>query len=176
VSTAEARDETAQIPTDATSAIHVTKYNGSYHRRIPVERLSHDPPLHCVRFDAGARVTVTPDPDEDPEPFLTTWGAEVLLFEDRWYNVERGARDGRTLYYVNIASPVRFDGHDYHYVDLDLDIWWWTDERPKVLDEDEFLDHSRAMSYPADVIQRARAAVDEALGLIEARAFPFGER
>jgi hypothetical protein len=29
------------------------------------------------------------------------------------------------------------------------------------------------MRYPADVIERARAAVDEVLGLIGERAFPF---
>jgi protein associated with RNAse G/E len=159
----------------AKSVIHVTKYDGSYHRRIPVEVVSHQPPLHVVRFEVGASVARTPDPADDPEPFITTWSANVYLFEDRWYDVERGDYEGRTLYYVNIGTPVHFDGAAFHFVDLDLDIWWRTDEQPKVLDEDEFLDHSRAMRYPADVTERARAAVDEALGLIEARAFPFGD-
>jgi protein associated with RNAse G/E len=43
----------------------------------------------------------------------------------------------------------------------------------QVLDEDEFLDHSRAMRYSADVIERARSAVDDVLRLIRERAFPF---
>ena len=58
-------------------------------------------------------------------------------------------------------------------IDLDLDVSWYTDDEPRVLDEDEFLAHSEAMRYPADVIEHARAAVDEVLGLIGQRAFPF---
>ena len=157
------------------TVIHVTKYDGSYHRRIPVDLLSQAPPLHIVRFVEGARVSCTPDPAHDPDPYIAQRGGVVYLFDDRWYSVEHAVRDGRTLYYVNIGSPVEFDGAEFHYVDLDLDIWWWTDERPRILDEDEFLDHSQVMRYPAEVIERARAAVNEALGLIEARAFPFGD-
>ena len=82
-------------------------------------------------------------------------------------------RDGRTWYYINIATPAEFDGESFSTIDLDLDVSWYTDARPEVLDEDEFLAHSEAMRYPADVVAHARAAVDEVLGLIRQRAFPF---
>ena len=82
-------------------------------------------------------------------------------------------REGRRWYYVNIATPVEFDGEQFHCIDLDLDVSWFADAQPELLDEDEFVAHSEAMRYPADVIERARAAVDEVLGLIGRRAFPF---
>ena len=81
-------------------------------------------------------------------------------------------RGGRTWFYVNIATPAEFDGAQFHCIDLDLDVSWFVGDEPRVLDEDEFLAHSQSMRYPADVIERARAAVDEVLGLIGQRAFP----
>ncbi len=153
--------------------IHVTKYDGSYHRRIPIRYVQRKGPLHLVTIHRGDPVARTPDLADDPAPYIIEWDGDLYLFDDRWYDVHRSRRDDRTLYYMNIASPVEFDGESFSYVDFDLDIWWWTDEQPVVLDEDEFLDHSKAMGYPAEVIERARAAVDEVLGLIGERAFPF---
>jgi protein associated with RNAse G/E len=97
----------------------------------------------------------------------------VYLFDDRWYSVIRARRDGRIEYYANIGTPVEFDGGAFHTIDLDLDISWFTDEPPRVLDEDEFLDHATSMRYPERVIERARSAVDDVLRLIKERAFPF---
>ncbi|MEX2225610.1 MAG: DUF402 domain-containing protein [Dehalococcoidia bacterium] len=197
--------------------VHITKYDGSYHRRWPARFVLRKGPLYLVTFAAGEPICCTPEPSDDPDPLPAKYGGSVYLYDDRWFNISRMKRDGGTWYYVNIATPVEFDGASFHTVDLDLDISWFTDERdpeeprgggavregrglkaratnpprathmshgsrglkarateaPRVLDEDEFLDHSKAMSYPADVIEQARAAVDQVLGLIGKRAFPF---
>ena len=154
-------------------AIHVRKYDGSYHRRWPVYYVLQRGPLYFVQGRAGEPVCATPDPADDPEPSPITWNSDVYLYDDRWYSVIRARIDGRVEYYANIGTPVEFDGEAFHTIDLDLDISWFTDEQPRVLDEDEFLDHSRAMRYPADVVERARSAVDDVLRLIKERAFPF---
>jgi protein associated with RNAse G/E len=156
--------------------IHITKYDGSYHRRWPVYYVQREGALYLTESRAGEHVTRTPDPVDDPDPFPIRSGGQVFLWDDRWFNVARGPRDGRTRYYVNIGTPVQFDGEAFHYIDLDLDVIWWTDQTPQVVDEDEFLDHSVRMGYPAEVIERARAAVDEVLSMIEARAFPFDRK
>ena len=130
-------------------------------------------PLHLLTFAHGDLVTRTPDPADDPDPWPARFGGNIYLFEDRWFNVSRCRRDGRTWYYVNIATPAEFDGENFACVDLDLDVSWYTDEAPQVLDEEEFLDHRERMRYPARVIEQARAAVDDVLGLIGKRAFPF---
>jgi protein associated with RNAse G/E len=153
--------------------IHMTKYDGSYHRRWPARFVLQQGPLYLVAYRAGDFISKTPHVADDPKPWATQWSGDVYLYDDRWYNISRVGREGRTWFYVNIATPVEFDGAQFHCVDLDLDVSWYTDSEPRVLDEDEFVAHSEAMRYPADVIERARAAVDEVLGLIGPRAFPF---
>jgi protein associated with RNAse G/E len=153
--------------------IHITKYDGSYHRRWPVYYVLRKGPLFLTQCRAGDTITGTPDPSDDPAPWPVRWGGDVFLWDDRWYNAARMKRDGRTWYYVNVATPVEFDGAAFHCIDLDLDVSWYTDEAPRVLDDDEFLDHSKVMGYPAEVIERARSAVDDVLRLIQERAFPF---
>lgn len=160
-------------PIGKPTPIHVTKYDGSYHRRWPVYYVAKRGPLYLAQGRAGEPVHATPDPADDPHPAPITWDSDVWLYEDRWYSVIRARRNGRIQYYANIGTPVEFDGASFHCIDLDLDIDWWTDEQPQVLDEDEFLAHSASMSYPADVIDHARAAVDDVLRGISERAFPF---
>ena len=160
-------------PVGRVTPIHITKYDGSYHRRWPVYYVQRKGPLYLTEARAGEHVTRTPDPADDPAPWPIPSSGPVYLWEDRWYNVARGPRDGRMRYYVNIATPVTFDGAAFHCIDLDLDVSWYTDTEPQVLDEHEFLDHAERMRYPAEVIEQARAAVDEVLTMIAARAFPF---
>lgn len=165
--------------------IHVRKYDGSYHRRWPGRFVTYKAPLYLLAFAAGDRIYRTPEA-QDEGSWPARYGGDIYLFEDRWWNASRARRNGRTWYYVNIGTPADFDGETFSYIDLDLDVawyadgepWYWDNERrdgggPEVLDEDEFLAHSQAMSYPADVIKHAREAVDEVLELIRQRAFPF---
>jgi protein associated with RNAse G/E len=171
-----------QEPIGKPTPIHVTKYDGTYHRRWPVYYVAKRGPLYLAQGRAGEPVHSTPEPADDPSPAPITWDSDVYLYEDRWYSVIRahyrgdhsdGRRDGRVQYYANIGTPVEFDGGSFHCIDLDLDVSWFTDEGPQVLDEDEFLAHSEVMRYPTDVIERARSAVDDVLRLIRERAFPF---
>jgi protein associated with RNAse G/E len=153
--------------------IHITKYDGSYHRRWPARFVMAKGALYLATFGDGDLMFRTRDPADDPEPSPARYGGDVYLFTDRWYNVARAKRDGRTWYYVNIATPAEFDGEAFHCIDLDLDVSWYTDAQAAVLDEDEFLAHSQSMGYPAEVIKQARAAVEEVIELIRQRAFPF---
>ena len=153
--------------------IHVRKYDGSYHRRWPGRFVAQKGPLYLLVFDGGDVISQTPDPADDNAAWPARWGGDIFLFDDRWWNAARVVREGRTWYYVNVATPVGFDGETFSYIDLDLDVAWYTDSQPRVLDEDEFLAHSQSMGYPPDVIDRARGAVDEVLDLIRRRAFPF---
>lgn len=160
-------------PVGRETPIHITKYDGSYHRRWPGRFIARKGPLYLLGYLPGELITRTPDASEDPDPYRTLWPGDVYLLDDRWYNVARVRRDGPTWFYVNVATPVEFDGAQFHYVDLDLDVSWYVGEGPRVLDEDEFVARSEAMRYPADVIEHARDAVDEVLALIRQRAFPF---
>jgi hypothetical protein len=153
--------------------IHITKYDGSYHRRWPARFVTRKGPLYLLTCAPGDVVYEGGVPEDGTGGWPLRWAGDIFVWDDRWYNVGRNRRDRETWYYVNIATPVQFDGEQFHCIDLDLDVSWHVGEAPRVLDEDEFVAHSEAMRYPADVIERARAAVDEVLGLIGERAFPF---
>jgi protein associated with RNAse G/E len=97
--------------------------------------------------------------------------------DDRWYNVMR-FQDPKTnefSWYCNVTTPATYDGETLRYVDLDLDLHVWPSGEIKVLDEDEFLENSARMSYPPDVIQQARSALDTLLDLAQRRSFPFDQ-
>ncbi len=82
----------------------------------------------------------------------------------RWYNVfalydAAGKLKG---WYANLCSPIRFDGKELVYTDLELDLWVWPDRRYLLLDEAEF----RTAVLPrlsAEDIGRVHAALDELL-------------
>jgi protein associated with RNAse G/E len=86
---------------------------------------------------------------------------------DRWYNVFRF--DER--FYCNVTKPPSFDGSILTYVDLDIDVLVESDFSYRILDLEDF----EARSYPAEVQQNARNALDEVISLVESKAYPFDE-
>ena len=94
---------------------------------------------------------------------------------DRWYNIFRFAQpDGKLRnYYCNVNVPATFDSNILSYVDLDLDILVEPDFSYQILDEEDFERNAGRYGYPADVQGQARRAVDDLVGMIEKRSFPF---
>jgi len=94
---------------------------------------------------------------------------------DRWYNVFRFLHDdGSTrLYYCNINKPPVFDGRSLTYIDLDLDVIVEPDYSYEILDLDEFEANSERYRYSAEEKAKAEGALEELLGRIQSREFPF---
>jgi protein associated with RNAse G/E len=94
---------------------------------------------------------------------------------DRWYNIFRFVQPKGELrnYYCNVNRPPTFDGQVLSYVDLDIDVVVEPDLSFKVLDLDEFECNVIRYNYPLELQNRVRGAVDELVGLIQNRAFPF---
>ncbi|WP_028551081.1 DUF402 domain-containing protein [Paenibacillus sp. UNC451MF] len=100
------------------------------------------------------------------------WTIEFFSF-DSWYTVSADVADGKIFqYYCNINQPAVWNGNTVSYVDLDLDfvqrnnIW-------KVVDEDEFAVNSVELSYPPDLVERARVELKSLQQRVENRQFPF---
>ena len=96
---------------------------------------------------------------------------------DRWYNVFRFLEPHGQLrnFYCNVNQPPVFDGIVLSYVDLDIDVLVEPDFSFKVLDLEEFERNAIQYGYPAELQLSARSALDELVGLIETRAFPFDQ-
>ena len=94
---------------------------------------------------------------------------------DRWYNVFRFRDANLNLkrFYCNINMPPGFDGETLTYVDLDIDVLVEPDLSYRVLDLEDFQENARQYNYPVEIQTGAHRALDELIGLIETRAFPF---
>jgi hypothetical protein len=142
--------------------IRVLKYDGTERRRWFGRVDRRDGPLVVVDavFD-----------EEIQHDLLGTIASGTVSKEyywlDRWYNVFRF--DER--FYCNVTKPPSFDGAVLTYVDLDIDVLVESDFSYKILDLEDF----EKYSYPTDVTVEARQALEELVGLVEARSFPFNE-
>ncbi|WP_282937137.1 DUF402 domain-containing protein [Paenibacillus sp. RC67] len=100
------------------------------------------------------------------------WTIEFFPF-DSWYTVSADIVNGKiTQYYCNINQPAVCNGNTVSYIDLDLDfvqrnnIW-------KVVDEDEFAVNAVELSYPPDLVERARLELENLQQRVANGQFPF---
>ena len=138
-------------------AIHVcsTKYDSSPHWEFDSWFVLEEGPLLITTNFAGQELQTSDG------PWVTPYHTRNHFWSDRWYNVMRldlpqgGELEG---WYCNVTTPAQFDGENVRYVDLD---------------EEEFVENSARMSYPPEVVEQARRAVDELLALARSGEFPF---
>jgi uncharacterized protein len=150
--------------------VRTFKLDGKPHRTWQAEMVRQEASLLVLdgKFDA--------DVEHD---LLGTIAAGTHSLEyywlDRWYNVFRFTKPNGELryYYCNVNLPPTFDGKILSYMDLDLDILVAPDFSYQVLDVEDFDRNSRALKYPEDVQSNAHRAVDELIGMIQTRQFPF---
>jgi len=152
--------------------IHVvsTKYDGSAHWEFDSFFIAERGPLLITANFAGQVYQTWKGPHTEP------FDIRNHFWTDRWYNVMRCDRPragGLEYWYCNVTTPALYDGETVRYVDLDLDVRVFADGTLDVLDEDEFLENSRRMGYPPDMIEQARQAVDALLALARDGQFPF---
>ena len=98
---------------------------------------------------------------------------EYFQFEE-WYTVAIEKRaENKFFYYCNIAMPPSLDDNVLSYIDLDLDVLREPDGDWQLVDEDEFIENSKKMNYPPDVITKAKEEVKKLLDTINKKQFPF---
>ena len=152
--------------------VHVrsTKYDGSPHWEFDSWFVLEEGPLLITTNFAGQELQTSDG------PWTTPYDTRNHFWSDRWYNVmrlERPNSGGLDGWYCNVTTPVQFDGENLHYADLDLDVIVSAEGEPEVVDEEEFLENSKRMGYPPEVVDNARQAVDELLSLARSGEFPF---
>ena len=93
---------------------------------------------------------------------------------NRWYSIFQFLGPNRQLrnYYCNVNMPPVFSRSTLSFVDLDLDVVVWPDNRYSVLDEAEFEENALSFAYPQHVRERAIIALDELIALIESGSLP----
>jgi protein associated with RNAse G/E len=166
--------EPVQInPDGKTIDIYATFWDGAPHWQHPARLVAEDYGLWVTETSAGLQIVRDSGASVYEDPFDT----RACYWPDRWYNVIRLVRPGRGLvgWYCNVATPAIFDGSTLSYVDLQLDVFVRAGDTltHELRDEDEFLEACERYRYSEEVIRTARAAVDELVGLVQRRDFPF---
>lgn len=142
--------------------VRVYKYDGREHRRWAARLVRQVGPL--IVLDAVFDEEI--EHDLLGKIALGTMSKEYY-WRDRWYNVFRFS----DRFYCNVTKPPVFDGSILSYIDLDIDVLVEPDFSYTVLDLDDF----EANQYPPEVEHHARQALEELIGLVETRSFPFNE-
>lgn len=142
--------------------VRVLKYDGHERRRWAAQVVKQVGPL--IVLDAVFDEEINHD-------LLGTIAQGTVSKEyywlDRGYNVFRF----NERFYCNVTQPPSFDGATLTYVDLDIDVLVESDFSYKILDLEDFENYS----YPTDLKEKARQALEELISLVEARSFPFDE-
>lgn len=157
--------------------VSARNFDGSIHWEHPAWLVEAKDGLVITRTQAGLEVA------SERGPYISPYDTRGHYWPDRWFNVIRLEEPGPASgsgrlngFYCNVATPIEFDGATVRYTDLQLDVRVYAEAHGfcyDVLDEDEFEAARERFRYAADLVRRCRAAVDELIGLIEARAFPF---
>jgi len=140
----------------------VLKFDGTERRTWPARVARHDGPL--IVLDAVFDEAIQHD-------LLGTIALGTVSKEyywlDRWYNIFRF----NDRFYCNVTMPPSFEDAVLTYVDLDIDVLVESGFSYRILDLEDFENYS----YPTGVTVKARQALEELIGLVEARSFPFNE-
>ena len=96
-------------------------------------------------------------------------------WRERWFNIFRFHEPEGDLrnFYCNVATPAVLRENRLEYIDLDIDVLVNPELNYEILDLDEFAEHTVEFGYPAELIENAKASLNELIELIERRQFPF---
>lgn len=157
----------------------MTKWGGRPHWEFPVTYLGEDEHGDWLGIPADTRFA---RPGMD---FHSTNTQVALVPRGEWWVAGFHDHDGPPRpgwanlggapvdVYVDMATPVVFDGTTVRCVDLDLDVVRGTTGVVMVDDEDEFAEHQVTFSYPAEVIAAAQASCHDVRRRAEGRTGPF---
>ena len=107
-------------------------------------------------------------------PITLATGFVGLVPPNAWWVAEFYWNHPSYEVYVNITTPVDWDGDRLTSIDLDLDVIRRLDGTVEILDEDEFLTHSVRYEYPPALVGSARRAAERAREALLRDDEPFG--
>jgi len=95
---------------------------------------------------------------------------------NRWYNIFKFHEPEGALrnFYCNLNMPPVFENEVLDYIDLELDVLVSNQFEVEILDLEEFEENSALYGYSEELIAKTFETLDELLGRIEKRSFPFG--
>ncbi len=146
------------------------KHDGSLHRTwrdTMVLKTSNQSLIGC-----NDHTLVT---ESDGRRWVTREPALVYFHKKYWFNVIAMIRDNGVSYYCNLGSPALIDEEGLKYIDYDLDIKVFPDGEKRLLDVDEYEDHSKKWDYPDDIDHILKENVKILVDWINHEKGPFSQ-
>ena len=146
------------------------KHDGSLHRTwrdTMVLKTSENALIEC-----NDHTLVT---EADGRRWVTREPALVYFHKHYWFNIVAMIRDNGVSYYCNLASPMVLDKEALKYIDYDLDVKVFPNGEKRLLDVDEYAEHSAKWKYPAKTDLILKHNVKTLVDWIEHGKGPFSK-
>lgn len=150
--------------------IHCYKHDGSIHRSWSKGLVLQETNEHFIVINNRTLVT-----EADGRIWHTREPAICYFPKNKWYNVICMIRKTGVYYYCNIASPTLYDGEALKYIDYDLDLKVFPDQKYRILDQEEYKDHARIMNYSDELDKILNEQLQVLIDLSIARRGPFSD-
>lgn len=153
-------------------------------QRLVIRAMKHDGTIHRTWlstwvFDSDPSIALIPPKSLVQESNGKTWDQEfpvVVYFHPTfWFNVFVLFRPDGTAYYCNMASPPRVERDVISFIDYDLDVFVHPDRHYDVLDQEEFVLHSKTLQYTTDIVKQAENGLQVLTTWIDQQKGPFAK-
>ncbi len=99
-----------------------------------------------------------------------------VYYKKRWMNVICMLKKGGITYYVNLASPYIYDQGFIKYIDYDLDLKFYPNDKIRLIDVKEYGYHRKKFNYGDDIDKILKYNVMKIKKLMENKEFPFDDK
>ncbi len=156
--------------TTQTWQLSALKYDQRLHYTFPATLVSDDGEVMRFHSAPGANLIHYTRGFQGPQR-----RCDATFWRERWYNVYANYDEQEVFshLYCNVAMPPVVDANTLRFVDLDLDVRFYPGGRYEILDEDEFIEHSKQYQYPEWLQARARQALNEVMEAAASKLPPF---
>lgn len=101
--------------------------------------------------------------------------AVMIYFKDRWFNIIAMMKTIGVTYYVNLASPYIIDKGKIKYIDYDLDMKLFPNNKVRIIDVKEYGYHRKKYGYSDEIDAILRNNLKEIKEMMVNREFPFND-
>lgn len=152
---------------------------------VEIQGYKHDGRMHriwdspyCVYEDSSYIVLCSNNIkviEHDFRVWYTKEPAVMLFFKNRWMNIVAMFKKNGLTYYVNLASPYIVDNSIIKYIDYDLDIKLFPNNKIRLIDVKEYALNKKIYDYSEDINTILKFNVEEINSLMKKREFPFND-
>ncbi len=148
--------------------IQCYKHNGEIHRDWDKSEVLEETDNYIICYNDRVKVT-----ESDGRKWNTKEPALLFFYKNNWFNIIAQFKNNGIYYYCNIATPYIIEENTIKYIDYDLDLRVFPDDKYKILDEVEYEYHKGLMNYPEDLERVINYELNNLINMYKSKEGPF---